>query len=143
MPQIGQQSTISLAFPPPMPQHLSDTLHCHASFPHNLRWQPFSIRQTLLKFVFSSHCAPLRSVEWIYAQQLTVEIAPDSTLQFRCSLPKDLRQVLQVVASSVAKFAHEVLCSTLQVSILLAAFFFFWPAKVCVRGDRSCTFETL
>jgi hypothetical protein len=77
------------------------------------------------------------------AWALTVQVTSNSTLQFSRSLPKDCRQVLQVITSGIAELAHEVLCGAFQVSIILTAFLLLGTAKVCVRRDGCCAFETL
>jgi hypothetical protein len=64
-------------------------------------------------------------------------------LKPRGTLTQHLRQVLQIITSRNTKFAHEVLCGTLQITIIFTSIFILGSSEVCVRGDGGRSFETL
>lgn len=75
-----------------------------------------------------------------------VEIIPNSTLQLRRTLAEHARQVFQVIASSDAEFAHEVLCGSLQIAVVLDATrtrFVFRTTEVGVGRNGLCALEAL
>lgn len=74
---------------------------------------------------------------------LAVEITSNSTLKPRGTLAQHLRQILQIITSRDTKFAHKVLSSTLQITIIFTSIFLLGSSEVCVRGDGGRSFETL
>lgn len=75
-----------------------------------------------------------------------VQVIPNSTLQLRRALAKHTRQVLQIISSGDAELAHEVLCRSLQIAVVLnatGALLVFGTTEVCVGRDGLRAFETL
>jgi hypothetical protein len=75
-----------------------------------------------------------------------VEVIPNSTLQLRRTLAEHTRQIFQIIASGNAELAHEVLCRSLQIAVVLdatRALLVFGAAEVSVRGDGLCALEAL
>jgi hypothetical protein len=66
---------------------------------------------------------------------LRVEIVPYSALQLGRSLAQHARQILEIVTSRDAEFAHKVLCGGLEVAVVFFGGVVFWAAEVGVGGD--------
>jgi hypothetical protein len=73
---------------------------------------------------------------------LRVQVVANSALKLPCALTQHVRQVLEVVACGDAKFADKVLGCALKVTVVILGNVVLGAAKVCVRGDGGCTFET-
>jgi hypothetical protein len=94
----------------------------------------------------ASRHAPLKRPFNLQKHYSVVQVIPNSTLQLRRTLPKHTRQVLQIIASGDAELAHEVLCRSLQIAVVLnatRALFVFRTTEVGVGRDGLCALEAL
>lgn len=64
---------------------------------------------------------------------LRVQVVANSTLQFAGTLTKQVRQVLEIIASGDAKLADKVLSGGLEVTVVVLWNVVFRAAEVCIR----------
>lgn len=74
---------------------------------------------------------------------LTIQIRPHCPPKLRRPLPKNLRQVLQIIPRRDPKLPHKVLRRALEVAVILLSPIVLLAPKIRVRGDGTGALEAL